>query len=91
MKVETLERVKELINIAKVNNIFNLTTRDFSEFESEVLEYCEDNLSSDIVNSLEHYCEYMEYDLLSRNAKNCSAIVEGYKAAIRDVEKLIEQ
>jgi hypothetical protein len=90
MKPETLENVKIMLDYARRNDTFFLTTKEFNEFENEVLEYCDSPLPSAIINSLEHSCEYMEYDLLQSNDLDVDAVIKGYKAAIEDIEKLLK-
>ena len=90
MKPKTLENVKIMLEYARRNDMFFLTTKELNEFESEVLEHCNSPLPSEIINSLEHNCEYMEYDLLQNNNPDIDAITKGYKAAIEDIGKLTD-
>jgi hypothetical protein len=41
-----LNNVQELLNIAYLNNIFNMTTKEFREFEDFVLSACEKQMSN---------------------------------------------
>ena len=78
--------LRSCLNMLEEMICFFLTTKEFNEFESEVLEHCNSPLPSEIINSLEHNCEYMEYDLLQNNNPDIDAITKGYKAVYRDWE-----
>ena len=42
--IEDIDRVKELLLISKKNDIFNMTTREFNEFENKILDILHEEL-----------------------------------------------
>lgn len=38
LTIEDIKRVEELLLLSKTNDIFNMTTREFNEFESRILD-----------------------------------------------------
>ena len=56
MKPEQYEMVLELLEFAKRNNTFYLTTRDFREFEVEVEDACEKQIPKKVTFMSEYLC-----------------------------------
>ena len=69
MKIEETIMIEYLMEYAKRNDYFNLTTREFAELDSKVSKALEKQIElNDYLNTLRKNKKYQIYDILSEFA-----------------------
>lgn len=78
MKTKYLEMVNEMLAYAKLNDTFCLTTRDFRNFENEVIDACEKAVAKKInnVRSSRDY-ELAEHNIKEGECPECGETTTG--------------